>query len=285
MQVDEDGARRLQAILEQNRNTAAGLAEAFESAYLALTALKKELSGPAGLKNIFSSLNTGLSIPKLPGGMESGLSPLSGGALSPGSARMTVGADFAEAEAALADFRSRLESERPRLSVNTSGITSAVSSAVSSIRAMLSSVSVTVPVTARAQLDASGLSLSGGVTGAAGSAGNMVRMLGAGGRVASPTFAMIAEEGRAEYVIPTDNEARAVPLLRSLISELSDSARAALFPAGAGTVSAPGSVSHSVQAPVNIHVTASAAAPEAVARSIYDTAQRSLLKTLKGVFA
>ena len=39
-----------------------------------------------------------------------------------------------------------------------------------------------------------------------------------------------------------------------------------------------------VHAPVNIHVTSSAAAPEAVARSIYDTAQRSLLKTLKGVF-
>ena len=41
---------------------------------------------------------------------------------------------------------------------------------------------------------------------------------------------------------------------------------------------------NTVQAPVTINVTSAAAAPEAVARSLYDTAQRSLLKTMKGVF-
>ena len=41
---------------------------------------------------------------------------------------------------------------------------------------------------------------------------------------------MIAEEGSPEYVIPTDNDARAVTLLRSLLSELSSSAKKAVLP-------------------------------------------------------
>ena len=68
--------------------------------------------------------------------------------------------------------------------------------------------------------------------------------------------------------------------LRSSFSDLLSLAREAFLPAGASSV-AP---SHSVSAPVSIQVNSSAAAPEAVARSVYDTAQRSLLKTLKGVF-
>ena len=77
------------------------------------------------------------------------------------------------------------------------------------------------------------------------------------------------------------DESRALPLLRSLMSELSASARAQfLRSAVPAASSAP-----SVQAPVNIHVTATAASPEAVGQSIYDTARRSRLKTLEGVFS
>ena len=43
-------------------------------------------------------------------------------------------------------------------------------------------------------------------------------------------------------------------------------------------------VNHSVATPVNINVTSTAAPAEAVGQFIYDTAQRSLLKTLEGVF-
>ena len=71
-------------------------------------------------------------------------------------------------------------------------------------------------------------------------------------------------------------------LLRSLIGEMSENAKASLFlsmPSG----SAP--VSRSVQAPVSISVTSAAASPEAVGRSVYDVTRRSLLKTLEGVFA
>ena len=44
VKVDEDGARRLQAILERNRESGAALASVFSSARSALAALKKELS-------------------------------------------------------------------------------------------------------------------------------------------------------------------------------------------------------------------------------------------------
>ena len=65
------------------------------------------------------------------------------------------------------------------------------------------------------------------------------------------------------------------------VSALSAAARESFLPAG----SSGGTTVQTVQAPVNIHVTAAAASPEAVARSVYDLSQRSLLKTLKGVFA
>ena len=370
VKVDEDGARRLQAILERNREAGAALASVFASARSALAALKKELSESVNLKNVFSSLNSGGSPAGASGGSSSGLSGSSGGrtvssgslpsasGFSAGASVLSVGANFSAAEAALKAFRRRMESERPRLSVNTSGINSAVSSAVATVRSMLNSVNVTVPVTAEVSLDLSGIGGSGftisgggsggGKSGGTGSSGkssssgtkgsviNLARF-GSGGRVDSPTLAMIAEEGEPEYVIPTADETRAVQLLRGLMAELSESAKAAVIrfsgdgiaarsglgsalSSGAGSglgsslssgtgfslgrdlgaaleslksvvresflpvgASAAPSV-QTVQAPVNIQVTSHAAAPEAVARSIYDTAQRSLLKTLKGVF-
>ena len=358
VKVDEDGARRLQAILERNREAGAALASVFASARSALAALKKELSESVNLKNVFSSLNSDGGSAGTSGGSASGLSgstcrgTSSSGSLSSasgfsaGASVLSVGANFSAAEEALKAFRSRMESERPRLSVNTSGINSAVSSAVATVRSMLNSVNVTVPVTADVSLDLSGIGgkgftisgggYSGGKSGGTGSSGKSsssstkgsvinLAKFGSGGRVDSPTLAMIAEEGKPEYVIPTEDEARAVQLLRSLMAELSESAKASVIRFSgeqSGNGSRLGSALHSGAelgpgssltpgagfslgsdlgaaldslrsvvresflpvGPVNIQVTSHAAAPEAVARSIYDTAQRSLLKTLKGVF-
>ena len=306
VQVDEDGAGRLQSILEQNREAGQQLAEVFNAARAALAGLKKELSESSGLKNLLTGLTSGGVrmpsglFPNLPGGFP-GLAGSGPEQMRTGGTTMLVGADFSAADTALADFRTRLEAERPRLSVNASGISAAVSSAVASIRSMMSSLRVTVPVTAVPKLDSSKLNLAGaGLSGSSGS----VPSFGSGGRVASPTLALIAEEGKPEYVIPTGDEGRAVPLLRGLLSELSMNARnSALSGLGSGD-SLRGSLAdwyaaarasmmlfgaseggvRSVQAPVNIQVVSHAAAPEAVARSIYDTAERSLLKTLKGVF-
>ena len=252
VQVDEDGARRLQAVLEENRSAGQELAAVFEAARSALAGLKKELSDASGLQGVLTALRLGAAGGSgLPGNSRlpvvSGASSVSGSyrytpsalagfsGLSAGSSLLSVGADFSAAEEALAAFRSRMESERPRLSVNTSGITSAVSGAVSSIRSMLSSVRVSVPVTAVPKLNLSGMNSGGGNPGGSsggstgGSSGAVPTIsaahYGSGGRVASPTLAVIAEEGRPEYVIPTDNESRASSLLRGLLSEVSDSVR------------------------------------------------------------
>ena len=42
---------------------------------------------------------------------------------------------------------------------------------------------------------------------------------------------------------------------------------------------------HTVSAPVNIHVTSSGANAERIGQSLYDTAERYLLKTLEGAMA
>ena len=258
VRVDEDGARRLQRILDRNRTSAAGLAETFTAARKALEALKKELSGSAGLRDVFSAVSSGsrsaagLSAAHSASAGSSGSSGLSPDALRgslsslslSGAASLSVSADLSAAEEALNAFRAKAEALRPKLNVNASGITSAVSSAIASVRAMLSSVSVTIPVKAKATLDTSGLSASGsssgsssrssgsgGSSGTGGSktSGGKLSSFGAGGRVGVPTLAMIAEEGEPEYVIPVRNESRALPLLRALLAEMSAAARVSLI--------------------------------------------------------
>ena len=279
VRVDEDGARRLQRILSENRTSAEALTKAFTAARTALTALKAELSDSAGLKDIFSSLSSslsssfsGASLSSLSGSLSAASSNLS---LPKGAASVSVSANLSAAEEALESYRAKAEALRPRLSVNAAGITSAVSSAIASVRSMMSSVSITIPVKAKASLDTSSLQKQASASSA------VVAAYASGGRVAAPTLAMLAEEGSPEYVIPVKDESRALPLLRSLMSELSASARAQFLRSAVPVASS----APSVQAPVNIHVTAASASPEAVGQSIYDTARRSLLKTLEGVFA
>ena len=278
VRVDEDGARRLQRILSENRNSAEALTKAFTAARTALTALKAELSDSSGLKDIFSSLSGSLSSSLSQSSLSSitgSLSSASSLSLPKGAASVSVSANLSAAEEALESYKSKAENLRPRLSVNAAGITSAVSSAIASVRSMMSSVSITIPVKAKASLDTSSLQKQASASSA------VVAAYASGGRVAAPTLAMLAEEGSPEYVIPVKDESRALPLLRSLMSELSASARAQFLQSAVpSAASAP-----SVQAPVNIHVTATSASPEAVGQSIYDTARRFLLKTLEGVCA
>ena len=126
-----------------------------------------------------------------------------------------------------------------------------------------------------------------------------------GGRFSAPAVTEIAEDGDPEYVIPVKKESIAVPLLRQLIGELSDSARETLrmgfekkeqgsalsalpdllasAPAAAAPVIMQNSHS-SVEAPVSIQVTAAGSDPEAVGRSIYDVAEQYLLRTLNTAY-
>ena len=211
VKVDEDGVRRLQSALEQNRIAAKNLAESFTAAREALTALKKELSDATGLSGSgsLSSLLSGLSaaLPKISlSSLWGGSGPGTGGnsLLSGASARLSVTADTAPAAEAISAFRTEAEGTKPKLSVNTTGITSAVASAIAAVRTMLSGLTVTIPVRAVASLDASGLRSQ------ASAAGMSVGGYASGGRVASPTLAMIAEEGSPEYVIPVKEDRKSV---------------------------------------------------------------------------
>ena len=97
VKVDEDGARRLQRILEQNEESAKGLSSGFEAAQRALAGLKAELSDTTVLKDILGSLNSGLSgmsQPKVNG--EERASVASGGKTT-----VTVSADTSKVEEAL----------------------------------------------------------------------------------------------------------------------------------------------------------------------------------------
>jgi hypothetical protein len=123
-----------------------------------------------------------------------------------------------------------------------------------------------------------------------------------GGRFTAPKQIEIAEDGDPEYVIPVKKESLALPLLRQLTGELSDSARETLlagmpgkkdsgslsalpdFLSSAASAAAPviHQTSHaSVQAPVSINVTAAGSNPEAVGQSIYDVTEQYLLRTLQ----
>ena len=121
-----------------------------------------------------------------------------------------------------------------------------------------------------------------------------VRQLSTGGRFSSPTKAEIAEDGKPEYVIPVTKPNEAVPLVRSLLAELPETAQKTLAelpdylsaaPAAAYAPVTQNMTSNNVSAPVNIRVEAAAADPEEIGKSIYDTAEQYLLRTLQGVNA
>lgn len=330
VEVDESGAKRLEQVLSSNRDLAESLAGAFDAARSALGSLSSDLGSfdPQAL------LSEALLTDPLP------------------KAEIPAELDLSEAEASAESYSARLESIRPKLKVNTTGITSAVSGAVSSIRAMLASVNISVPVTAVATLDTSGLPpesggspsgsapQSAGASGTPASAGTAsvppVPALSKGGRVEAPIFALIGEEREPEYVIPVNREEQAIPLLRDLLAELSEKGREMLFSSsnqmggkgpgpGSGlpdrtlipertapeaawnpdlsflsaslarltdlaalaavpAAAQPPASTNSVEAPVTINITAAEARPEEIGRSVYDLAQRYLLRTMKGVF-
>ena len=124
--------------------------------------------------------------------------------------------------------------------------------------------------------------------------------MSSGGRFSRPTSVQVAEDGDAEYIIPVKKENKALPLLRQLLSELSPSARASLTggtetgtaamvasipSASAVTSSTVTQNNQNVSAPVTINVNASGADAGRIGQSIYDTAERYLLRTLKGSYS
>ncbi|MBR3430845.1 MAG: hypothetical protein IKG87_12160, partial [Clostridia bacterium] len=215
--------------------------------------------------------------------------------------------DLKGARGELETFRE--EASQPvNLSGNASGIVSAASAALSSVKSMFST-----PITIKAVVEMEG----GGEGGDGGDSGGSALKMSTGGRFTKPTDVQVAEDGDAEYIIPVKKENRAVPLLKQLLSELSPAAREQLGNSGfiihnselynadetgydagkAGNLLSAGLAAgqpagtqitqnnSNVSAPVTIQVRSTGADAEQVGRSLYDTAERYLLRTLQGTMA
>lgn len=319
--IDETGVARLQKILDDNRDKAKQVADAFSGADTAISRLFS--SGFTSLAENLRSLFFGASSGEGSGGggPSSGFGLTTGGSI--GSASMAVNLDLTWANAAISAFMANASS-RFRLTADASGVVSAASSALDRIRSMFSSTTLNVKTKVGTDTDAS-------------KSGTNIRLpQSTGGRFSTPTDVQVAEDGDPEYIIPFKKEAIAVPLLKNLLSELSSQARESILgassrnptasastsrPSAADLSNLPGAplsahatsipnlsalslsltdalsaptasalsvsqtTNNTVDAPVTINVTATGSDPESLGRSVYDNAQRYQLRTLKGVFS
>ena len=274
--IDEAGVARLQSILMENRELADSLASAFGAASDAIHSFAEEL----GLLPDFSGK----------GVVTEGLF---------GSGGLSVGLNLTQAFTDYESFTA-LVKQPISLNANASGITSAARTAMNSVRSIFSS-----PVTIRVKAEQDG--------GEDDTGGDAPVRMSTGGRFSRPTDVQVAEDGNAEYIIPIKKEERALPLLRQLLGELSPAAREnlglselgmkdselssdggleqagtvlSISPAAGNAVT--GNITQTnqnVSAPVNIQVHSSGANAEQIGQKLYDTTERYLLRTLKGVFA
>ena len=119
-----------------------------------------------------------------------------------------------------------------------------------------------------------------------------------GGRIGSEGTYTVGEDG-AEYIIPITKTDRAVSLIRQMFSEMGASAVSRVMDGfgigGEGTIgSSPASMvsalqgmtmanTYNISAPVSINVNSNGANAKEIGTSIYDAAERHLIKTLRGV--
>ena len=261
--IDEAGVSRLQAVLDENREYAERLAGAFGAAAEAVRALAEETGALPEL-----SAGSGMTAER----------PASFGSLTPGL-------DLTLAESQLKAFTA-LAKKPIALTANASGMVSAARAAYNSIKSLFST-----PIPVKAKVEKEGDTGEDGDSG-----GSALPGMSSGGRFSRPAEVQVAEDGDAEYIIPVKKEDRALPLLRRLLSELSPAARESLaggaeetaLPAGlAAESAAPGGAPRETRilsAPVNIRVEAAGTDPEAIGKSVYDTAERYLLRTLRSAF-
>ena len=300
VEIDESGLDRLQKALKENRTLAEQLASAFDTARNAIGEFFKQLSAstlPTGELSPYQRLmelsEKGISFAmdlETTDADETLNTFLQNAQQFFDSTPLPLAADESPlvtvAEETLFMLQALYGETLLPLVVDASAVISAGQEALAQLQAMFASTRLTVNAS---------VSISGGFPG-------FPMKAATGGRFSSPTMTEIAEDGDPEYVIPVKKESIALPLLRQLFGELSDSARETLregfgakeradalsglpdllasAPAAAAPVIHQTSNS-SVQAPVSINVTAAGTDPEAVGKSIYDVAERYLLRTLQ----
>ena len=278
--IDESSVNRLQNLLKENKTLAEGLASAFSAAKTALGELLAMASNEdSPLLGLFGQAGEQAN-----NALSEAVTNFDGEVVLPTSL------DLTKANQQLKQFK-RSDNTTVRLTGDASGVVSAASTALASIKAMYSGTTLSVTANVNTNNAGGNAGTAGGNQTSGGAQGSGLFRSSIGGRFTRRSVTELAEDGQTEYVIPIQKESIAVPLIRQMLGELSGSAKESLAPAlqsmpslGALTAnSAAGSGGgNSVQAPVNITVNASQAAPEAVGKSVYNIMERYLIRTLKG---
>ena len=273
--IDEFGVSRLQQILTENKSLGADLAASFNAAAEGVKAFKESIS--TDLPSLFGSGY---------GNVTENLFGSAGG--------LKIGLNMTEPKKEIASFTADAKKEIP-LSANASGIVSAARTALENVRSLFSET-FTINVRASTNTDdGDGKKDSRTNSQTRDDTGSAFLRMSTGGRFSKPTSVQVAEDGEAEYIIPVKKENRALPLLRQLLGELSPTARASLtggnaIPIGThviptGVEGSPVYNNQNVSAPVTINVNAMGSNVEAIGQTIYNTAERYLLRTMKGAFS
>ena len=212
------------------------------------------------------------------------------------SSSLPFNIDFTRANKELQAFTKEAQKEL-KISASAGGVVAAGTAALNSLKSLFSSTVIPLKVQVSEENTVTPVSAAS----AAPAIDHSSPIFAAtGGRFTERKQIEIAEDGDPEYVIPVKKESLAVPLLRQVMGELSDSAREMLqgemgkiggsaaeaqevleaAPAAAAPVVQQNTMK-SVQAPVSINVTAAGSDPVTVGRSIYDVSERYLLRTLR----
>ena len=247
VKIDEAGVNRLQSVLSENRELAEQLAAAFDGASAAIRSFSEEL----GILPGFSGFDVPVEETAGPG-------------------RLPVGLDLAQAFSDYESFTA-LVKQPVSLKANASGIVSAARSAMGSIRSIFSDpVEVKLKANSELRIQNSALTPAGG-----GNRNNSELRIqnsellsGSLEHTNNSGTGFVKSELMSE--IRGDLNASRMSLVLSEIPKAGE--------AGAGSIS---HYSQNVSAPVNIHVTAAGSDPEQIGRSLYDTAERYLLRTLQ----
>ena len=268
--IDESGVSRLQQILTENKTLGDNLAASFNAAAEGVRAFKESVS--TDLPSLFGSGY---------GNVTETLFGSAGG--------LKIGLNMTEPKKEIAGFTAEAKKEIP-LAANASGIVSAARTALENVRSLFSET-FTINVRASTNTDDGDGKKDSRNDSRNNNTGSTFLRMSSGGRFSRPTSVQVAEDGDAEYIIPVKKENRALPLLRQLLGELSPAARASLtggsaIPTGSHAIptaveGSPVYNNQNVSAPVTINVNAMGSNAEAIGQTIYNTAERYLLRTLK----
>jgi len=277
VEIDESGVSRLQKILSENRTLADSLSASFDAASESVKAFRESIS--EDFPTLFSGSGYGNVTENLFGEY----------------AGLKTGLNMTEPKKEIAAFTADAKKPIP-LSANASSIVSAARTAMEQVRSLFSETFI---LNVRAETNTDRKSNDTSTTRQDSrnkdETGSTFLRMSSGGRFSRPTSVQVAEDGDAEYIIPVKKENKALPLLRQLLGELSPAARASLTggAGGAGTAALSAALpsgnmtqnNQNVSAPVTINVNASGSNAEQIGQTIYNTAERYLLRTMKGAFS